>query len=159
QIANYKLPPALAALDWFSSPLLRARETAQLLGVNAASEQALIEMNWGDWEGQTLSDLRARDPQGFAAAEAQGFDLLPPQGESPRMVAHRVTEWAQMLVSSSTYQALGCVAHKGVIRAIYAQAANWPMLDKPPHALDFHCAQHFIYRDGQWSIGQLNIAL
>ncbi len=159
QIKAYQLPEKLEQLQWFSSPLLRTRETAELLGVNAASEQHLIEMNWGDWEGKTLKDISAADPIEFAAQEALGFDLNPPQGESPRMVAERVTTWAEQLAAMSANQDIGCVSHKGVIRAIYALAANWDMQAKAPHKMDFHCAQHFCFDGNEWSIGELNISL
>ncbi|EPJ47129.1 MAG: phosphoglycerate mutase family protein [Osedax symbiont Rs1] len=159
QVSAYQLPASLQQLQWFSSPLLRARETAVLLGVNAASEQHLIEMNWGTWEGQNLRQLQQDNPQDFAAAEALGIHLMPPEGESPFLVGERVTTWATGLAALNAQQDIGCVTHKGVIRAIYALAANWDMLDKPRHKLDFHCAQHFCFADGQWSIGELNIKL
>lgn len=159
QIGAYQLPSELQQLQWFSSPLLRARETAELLPVNAASELRLIEMNWGDWEGKTLKQLAEQDPVEFARQEALGLDLHPPGGESPRMVAERITDWAEQLIGISDEQTIGCVSHKGVIRAVYALAANWDMQDKPPHKMDFHCAQHFCYDGSEWSIGELNIAL
>ncbi|MEH6578366.1 MAG: histidine phosphatase family protein [Amphritea sp.] len=159
QISEYRLPQQLKQLQWFSSPLLRARETAELLSCNAASEADLIEMNWGDWEGCTLAQLRAIDGEGFSRSEAMGFDLLPPNGESPRMVAQRVTGWIESIDSQSTDRQLGCISHKGVIRAIYALASGWDMQDKPPQKLDYHCAQHFRFDQGRWSVAELNIKL
>jgi probable phosphoglycerate mutase len=159
QIISYQLPAKLRALEWFSSPLLRARETAELLNLNAASETQIIEMNWGEWEGKTFVQLREDDPTGFANMEAQGLDIMPPGAESPRIVAERVSLWAQQLAAINTHQAIGCVSHKGVIRAIYAMAAQWDMLNKAPHKIDFHRAQHFCFENDQWSIGELNIDL
>ena len=159
QISSYQLPAELQQLQWFSSPLLRARETAELLSVNAATENQLIEMNWGVWEGNTLQQLRSDDPEGFAHHEAQGIDLTPEGGESPRLVGERVSDWAEHLQALNSTQHLGCVSHKGVIRAVYALAANWDMQQKAPHKLDYHCAQHFCFDNGEWSIGELNIKL
>ena len=159
QISAYQLPDKLRTLQWVSSPLLRAQQTAELLGVQAAIENNLLEMNWGTWEGQTLKQLQTADPIAFARQEALGLDLCPPEGESPRIVGARVSLWAEQLQAGKTTEQIGCVSHKGVIRAIYALASGWDMLDKAPHKLDFHCAQHFIYSRGQWSIGALNISL
>ena len=159
QIQTYELPKHFKELTWFSSPLLRARETAELLNINAASENLIIEMNWGEWEGSTLQQLRTNDPIDFSQREALGIDLNPPNGESPREVGERVTHWAEQLLTMSPEQQLGCVSHKGVIRAVYALAANWDMQQKPEHKLDFHCAQHFRFNQGKWSIGELNIPL
>jgi probable phosphoglycerate mutase len=159
QISAYQLPKSLQQLQWFCSPLIRARQTAELLGVNAATENHLIEMNWGTWEGQRLKQLQTDDPIGFAQAEAKGFDLTPPEGESPRLVSERVSQWVEQLDAMSANQQIGCVSHKGVIRAVYALATNWDMQSKAIDKIDFHCAQHFCFEDGKWSIGELNISL
>jgi len=159
QIAAYQLNESLLAANWFCSPLQRARQTAAILGVNAISENALIEMNWGTWEGQKLQDLQRDDPEEFARLEALGIDLMPPEAESPRIVGARVSDWVAKLAEQQHSARIGCVSHKGVIRAVYALAANWDMQHKSAHKMDYHCAQHFCYENGNWSIGELNIAL
>ncbi|SQD78140.1 histidine phosphatase family protein [Moritella yayanosii] len=159
QISAYQLPLSLISLQWFHSPLLRTQQTAELLGVNSQVETALIEMNWGDWEGNTLQQLSSQDPIYFAKQEALGLDLQPAGGESPRLVAERVSDWVEALDITKVEQRIGCVSHKGVIRAIYACATNWNMLGKAQHKLDYHCAQHFCFEGGRWSIVELNIPL
>ena len=62
QISAYQLPEHLLTMPWFNSPLLRTQQTAELLGVNSQVEAALIEMNWGHWEGKTLQQLSSQDP-------------------------------------------------------------------------------------------------
>ncbi|NQZ92243.1 MAG: histidine phosphatase family protein [Moritella sp.] len=159
QISAYQLPEHLLTMPWFNSPLLRTQQTAELLGVNSQVEAALIEMNWGHWEGKTLQQLSSQDPIYFAKQEALGLDLRPAGGESPRLVAERVTAWVEALDITNVEQRIGCVSHKGIIRAIYASAANWNMLGRPPHKIDYHCAQHFCFEGGRWSIVELNIPL
>ncbi|MFT5809188.1 MAG: putative phosphoglycerate mutase [Moritella dasanensis] len=159
QIAAYQLPECLLSVPWFTSPLLRAQQTVELLGVDANTEGALIEMSWGDWEGKALAQLRQQDPVYVAEQESLGLDLRPVGGESPRLVAKRVSAWIETLDIANVEQRIGCVSHKGIIRAIYASATNWDMLGKPPHKLNFHCAQHFCFDSGCWFIGELNIPL
>lgn len=167
QISAYQLPVSLLALQWFHSPLLRTQQTAELLGVDSQVKAALIEMNWGDWEGKTLKQLRLDDTMNVAEQEARGLDLRPKGGESPRLVAERVSDWIETLNITNNVtnhitnveQRIGCVSHKGVIRAIYANATNWDMLGKAQHKIDYHCAQHFCFYRGRWSIVELNIAL
>ena len=49
----------LSKTSWLTSPLLRAQETGQLLGItDMCIDERLIETNWGNWEGRTLKDLR-----------------------------------------------------------------------------------------------------
>jgi len=159
QISTYQLPSNLQSIKWFHSPLSRTRQTADLLDIDSHAEDSLIEMNWGAWEGKTLEELSNQDPLDFAKQEARGLDLQPQGGESPRLVAERVSVWAQSLDINGVEQHIGCVSHKGIIRAIYALATNWNMLGKPRDKLDFHCAQYFCFEDGRWSIGELNIRL
>jgi probable phosphoglycerate mutase len=61
-VARYALPADLAHdVDWFASPLVRAVETAEIVsGRTPRIEPALIEMDWGAWEGSRLDDLHAR---------------------------------------------------------------------------------------------------
>jgi len=157
QISAYQLNQQLEAASWYCSPLQRAQQTAAILGINATTENAIIEMNWGMWEGQKLKDIQAADPDEFSRLEALGIDLMPPDAESPRIVGARVSDWVSLLAQQDA--SIGCVSHKGVIRAVYALAANWDMKHKAEHKMDFHCAQHFCFDDGVWSIGELNIAL
>ena len=62
EVARWRVPPEIAAFDWVSSPLIRAVETARLLGAPAplATDPRLVEMDWGEWEGHTLAELRER---------------------------------------------------------------------------------------------------
>ncbi len=141
-VAAWTVPDWLGDAGWFCSPLLRAVQTARLLGAEAlAIEPRLIEMNWGEWEGMTFDALRSRDPEGFARAEARGLDLRRPGGESPRDVQARLAPWlaARAAVGHPTI----AVTHKGVIRAVMAWALDWDMLGAAPVALHWRHAHLF----------------
>ncbi|MGB1026483.1 MAG: histidine phosphatase family protein, partial [Rhodospirillaceae bacterium] len=119
------------------SPLIRAKETAEILAPGQAitEEPALIEMDWGAWEGQRLRDIRRTDPEGLAAAEARGRDITPPGGESPRQVWTRLEGFLRSIApTGQPGQDLRLVAvcHKGVMRALMAEACNWDMTGPPP---------------------------
>ena len=50
------------------------------------------------------------------------------------------------------------ITHRGVIRAIFAAAAGWDMVGKPPAKLDWSAVQLFrLGRDGRPTIEQLNL--
>jgi probable phosphoglycerate mutase len=138
-----------------ASPARRARETAALLGArDVAIVDALVEMDWGAWEGKTLAAL-GRDPD-FAANEARGLDFQPPGGESPRAVMHRLDQWLATLADGAPIVA---VTHKGVMRAALARATCWTMLGKPPVRFDWSRLQRFDWRDGRLSLAEPNLAL
>jgi len=146
--------------SWLSSPLLRARETAALLNPEGEIriEEALIEMDWGEWEGSVLADLRARGGEDMRIAEARGLDFQPPGGESPRMVQDRLAPFLAALRHAGGSH-VG-VTHKGVIRALYAQACTWDMIGRPPEKLREPCVHVFeIDTRGQPSAVHLNLEL
>jgi len=156
-VARRTVTAELAGFRWLTSPLARARQTAEALGVAAEPEPALIEMDYGSWEGLTLAEARAGDP-GAPANEARGLDFTPPGGESPRTVQARLSELGVRLLADRRDTA--AVTHKGVIRAALALATGWDMTGKPPVRLDWTAAHLFrLDADGHWSLERPNIPL
>jgi broad specificity phosphatase PhoE len=154
----WHLPAELADFHWLSSPLSRAVSTAHRLGIDAAIEPRLTEMDWGDWEGHTLAELRQNLGAMMAAAEAKGLDFRPPGGESPRDVQARIRPLLTEIAKDGRDTV--AVTHKGVIRAVLALASGWDMLGKPPCRLSWSAAHVFrLDRDGHPSIDRLNIPL
>lgn len=155
-LAGRRPPPPFDACRCLTSPLTRARETAALIGrADAAVEPAVIEMDWGAYEGRTVGELRADPTLDFAANEARGLDLTPPGGESPRMVQARLCHWLESLAD----ERLLVVSHKGVIRALAAMATDWPMQGKPPARFDWRCLQVFRWDRGRLSLAGINLPL
>lgn len=131
QASRWRLPRSLHAAYIVSSPLARARESATLLaGRPVEVDEGLLEMHWGDWEGETMEALRARPEAAFAEASARGLDFRPPRGESPRDVQARVLAWMARNAHRST--PLVAVTHQGVVRAVMALATGWDMIGKTP---------------------------
>jgi broad specificity phosphatase PhoE len=158
RVAAWRLPAALAACRWRVSPLRRARETAALLGIaDAAAEPALIEMDWGRWEGQRLAELRADVPS-MTVMEAAGLDFRPPGGESPREVQARLRPLLARIAEDDL--PVAAVAHKGVIRALLALATGWDMRAKPPQRLAEDSVHLFeIDPAGEAAVRELNLPL
>jgi probable phosphoglycerate mutase len=136
-----------------TSPLKRCVQTAALLGApDAPREPRLIEMDWGDWEGQTIASLRERLGDEMRENEARGLDFRPPNGESPREVLLRVRTWLREVATPTL-----AVTHRGVIRAVLAQATGWDMRGRPPFKLDWSAAHVFLVHDGEPSVERLNV--
>jgi probable phosphoglycerate mutase len=79
-----------------ASPLGRAMATARLacaeLGLAETAietDDRLMELNYGDWEGLTYAEVEARYPDGWAARRRGAWDYVVPGGESYAMVALR----------------------------------------------------------------------
>lgn len=145
---------------WACSPLTRARETAVLAGAPDALvvEPALREMAYGEWEGRTLADLRAREPQGMRDAETLGLDMAPPGGESPRQVMERLRPW--IAATAARGENVVAVSHKGVIRVVLAMATGWDMKGRQPMKLDWNRLHVFVAStDGTLAVDALNTEL
>jgi len=117
-----------AADAFFASPLSRARETMELMRAamrlppeRYLLEPALRELSFGDWEGLTWTEIRARDPAGAEARRAGKWDFVPPGGESYAMLAKRVKAWLAGLAGDALI-----VAHGGVARALMVLLAGAP---------------------------------
>ncbi len=120
-LAAQSLPADWQEAEIWSSPLQRAAETARLVtGQVPRTDPALIEMNWGQWEGRHGLDLRADPSSGFRDIELWGWDYRPPGGESPAEVWARLTPWLQSLRRDAV-----AVCHIGVMRMILARAHHW----------------------------------
>jgi probable phosphoglycerate mutase len=158
-------PGGVAASGWFSSPLARCRETAELMlrsmgcsmEIPLTVDRRLIERGFGDWEGETLEGLRARHGAEMAAWEAQGWDFRPPGGESPRDVLQRSMELLQEMLQQG--RSMVCVTHRSVIRAIHARACGWDMLGRPPEKLAEGCVHLFRLDAAGLEVERLNLPL
>lgn len=157
---RWRLPPPADGWPRLSSPLQRARRTAELLEPSAAVtvDSSLREMSFGAWEGHTIAELRAKIGEAFIAAERKGLDFQPPGGESPRSTMMRLGGWAAGIAAAG--QPVVAVSHKAAIRALLALATGWDMTGQPPHRLDWRCVHFFTARaDGSVAVDRLNVPL
>jgi len=160
QVQGWRLPPELEGYDWVSSPLDRARATAEALGAGPALalERRLMEARWGDWEGLSLAQLRRTRGPEVAALETGGLDFRAPGGESARDLQARLAPW--LAERAKTGRGTLAVTHKGVIRALLALATGWDMTVKPPVRLSWTAVHLFaLAADGSPSIDRLNVSL
>jgi len=157
-VSGWALPNDLKARDWFVSPLARARETAALLGLNPTIQNALIEMDWGEWEGLQGAEIRSRFGPEYERRTAMGLDMRPHGGESPRELRDRIASWLSDICAE--HRPAGAVCHQGVIRAMLSLATDWDMIAKPPVRLEWAAAHLFaIDDDGAVTLERANIML
>jgi broad specificity phosphatase PhoE len=109
----------------YSSPLARARETAEIvgarLGLEPVYDDRLVEAYAGAWQGRLCADVIAEAPGAFAAWRAAEPGFRFPGGESVAEQAVRVTA-ALADVAAGPLPAL-VVTHGGAIRAVVGVVA------------------------------------
>ncbi len=162
RVRSWRLPTGYEAARWIASPLQRAVETARLLGGDPTPEPRLVELDWGDWQGRSLTELRVDPAMKMAEREAAGLDFQPPGGESYRMVQQRLVPLLRD-IDADPRPGPGrtvAVCHKGVIQALYALASGWTMTGPPPDKLRDDCCHEFLLDGaGRPTTGRLNLSL
>ena len=158
RVRRWRIPSDRLPGRWIASPLCRAMETARLMGATPQPEARLLEMDWGEWEGRTLAELRADPAADMPGREASGLDFRPPGGESYRMVQRRLEPLLRDLATAP--ESTVAVCHKGVILALYALATGWAMTGPPPRKLMAdHCHAFRLDAAGRPSVDRLNLPL
>jgi len=158
-LASWEAPRAFSSFDWVTSPLGRCAATARsLIGRAIPTDDRIIEMDWGDWEGRTRAELSKSLGTDFHENETRGLDFTPPAGESPRMVQMRLTPFLKDIGQAG--RPTVAVTHRGVIRAMIALATGWDFIGKPPVK-----GQHGTYNllnlsaDGALTVNALDVPL
>ncbi|HET9814818.1 MAG TPA: histidine phosphatase family protein [Xanthobacteraceae bacterium] len=135
------------ALAYVASPLGRARSTMELVrGAlklpphDYAIDDRLREIAYGDWEGSTLSQMQARDPEVFARRQLDKWTVSPAGGETYAAVQIRVRDWYDQLLVDTV-----AVAHGGTARALMVALG----IETPASAADLAIEQGAVYVFGE----------
>jgi broad specificity phosphatase PhoE len=124
-----------------TSPARRCRETATAINaaiagpgraVDEEAEPALLEIDYGAWDGLSAEECRQRDPELRAAWEADPYAVATPGGESGADVAARsfpVLEALETWLGAAGGRAAIVVSHNHVIRLWLAAALGMPLPD------------------------------
>lgn len=103
----------------WTSPALRARQTAQALGLAAEVEPALCDLDHGRWAGQAFAEVAAREPAALAAW-MRDPGAAPHGGESVAELLVRVAAWLDR--TAGLGGAVVAITHPAVVRAAVAHA-------------------------------------
>jgi probable phosphoglycerate mutase len=138
-----------AALSYVSSPLGRARQTMELarrkLELPVADyvlDDRLREIGYGTWEGLTLAESEAADPDIYARRLADKWRVGPAGGETYADVQVRVRAWYDQLRADTV-----AVAHGGTCRALMVSLG----LETPASAAELYIEQGavYVFREGR----------
>jgi probable phosphoglycerate mutase len=113
----------------YSSPMERTQETAAALaavtGLRVHLEQALNEIDFGEWSGMTFDALAGReDWQAFNRRRSEG---QAPRGESASEVQRRTIEAIERLRAAGAHQAPALVTHGDIIRSAVLRYLGLPL--------------------------------
>jgi probable phosphoglycerate mutase len=124
-IANALLREPIEAV--FSSPLVRARETAEAVAqVHRLHVQILPELNeldFGEYEGEYEASLLEEHGAEFTAWRNTHYTLPPSGGDSLESVRGRVAQ-ALARMEESGAERIAVVAHQGILMALKAHLCD-----------------------------------
>ena len=143
-----------AALPFVASPLQRARATMELVRgalklptETYALDDRLREIGYGVWEGSTLAEMQAADPELYARRLTAKWTMAPKGGETYAEVQQRMREWYDTVTSDTV-----AVAHGGTARALMVALG----IETPESAADLPIEQGAVYVFGEDGLKRYN---
>jgi broad specificity phosphatase PhoE len=136
------------SFDYVASPLVRARETMELVRASLdidpsryRMDKRLAELSFGRWEGFTFAEIKAQEPETLARAarEHDKWSFVPPGGESYAQLFVRVKEWVATVARDTVV-----AAHGGVARTLIVHFGIAPAAAAPVHNIE----QGVVYQFG-----------
>ena len=127
-----------------SSPLLRARQTAQataeLTGLEVSIDERWAELDYGEWDGIPITEVRASDWQRWRA----DTDFAPPEGESLAQLNSRVNAACNDLAAEAADRNVAVFTHVSPIKS----AVRWALGASDEISWHLHVSQAQITRIG-----------
>lgn len=115
----------------YTSPLSRARETAEIVAARVGLEPVALaelrEVDTGSWSGLSRADVEARFPEGFTRWRSGGSGWE--DGETYEEMAERVIGALRTIAEDHPDGRVLIISHGGPIRAIHAAAEGLAIKD------------------------------
>lgn len=143
----------------YSSPLKRARLTAELATQrDVATDQRLIEIDFGLWEGKTKEQFIPENEQLWNSWLADPAVTRAGQtGENAAQVIRRMDDFFSEMILRHPSGKIVVVAHNGVNRLYLAHKLGMPLANYRRLAIENSCLCEFSLSDeGELTLHKLN---
>jgi alpha-ribazole phosphatase/probable phosphoglycerate mutase len=143
----------------YSSDLDRSRYCARLIaddhGLVVVAEEALREINFGDWEGRTWLELQEAYPDDWQKRLQDLTNYQVPGGESLQDAADRIRPVIRRILQKHPNGDVALVAHGGVNRIILLDAIGAALEQAFSIEQDYGCLNIIDYLDDGLSVVRL----
>lgn len=149
------LPPKARII---SSDLTRAAATADAIAANRMRlphDPALREINFGDWEMRTWSDISAENPERIRAFYETPGAVRAPKGDSWDSLRARASPAFDAHLSATTDDLIA-VCHFGVILSQLQRATGFAAYETFAQKIDNLSVTEILIEDGAWRPGVIN---
>lgn len=116
-------------MDWrpvsyvYSSPLLRAKETAQAIAARQSVPVAILadlkEVNFGRWEGLTFKEINVTDAERYKSWREKPVEVSPPDGENREQIFRRCNHVIETLRGTAAND-IAIVSHGALLAHLIA---------------------------------------
>lgn len=118
------------AFDFVASPLTRTRQTMEIMrtamGIDPRgyrTDERLVEVSFGDWEGSTIKELKATQRDRVTERNLNKWDFIPPGDDAE---SYEIMSWRSASWLNSVDKPTVCVTHGGVIRSLFKMIGDVP---------------------------------
>jgi alpha-ribazole phosphatase len=138
----------------YTSILKRCRLLAEFLTQNVQEENALLEMNLGDWELLKWSEI---DQTRLEAWMSDFVYIAPPNAENFMDFSMKSVMFFDKLTrESSPSDIILLVTHSGVIRSLVCHVLNMPLANAFNFEIDYGSITKIEITDGWYKLKYLN---
>jgi broad specificity phosphatase PhoE len=144
----------------YSSPLSRAKETAEAIAqfhnVEVQCMAGLTDLNFGEWEGQSLEEVKKRYPDLYKQWQGAPHKVIFPGGEGLAAVSSRAMEAVKEIIERYPQEAVALVSHRVVLKVLICALLGLDNSHFWNIAQDTTAINCFHHRNGTWICNFLN---
>jgi probable phosphoglycerate mutase len=137
QVAQYLAEARVDFSGLYSSPLARARQTAEesarCLGLPILSEPRLREIHQGEWQGKNYAAIVAQYSGLMAQSQADPLNTRAPGGESVAEVAERMAAAADEIAREHPGERVLVFSHGFALAVLVCLARSIPLAEVYEH--------------------------
>jgi broad specificity phosphatase PhoE len=144
----------------FSSPLSRAKETAEAIAqfhkVEVQCLEGLIDLHFGEWEGLPLEAVKKRYPDLYGQWQKAPHKVIFPGGEGLDAVRSRTMKAVKEIIEHNPQEAVVLVSHRVILKVLICALLGLDNSHFWNIAQDTTAINCFHHRDGTWICNFLN---
>jgi len=145
---------------FYSSPMLRARQSAEIIaephGLEVESIEDIVEVHVGDWESKSWDIIMKEDPEIYENFMKNPADIPYKNGESYRDVHTRIVPAFKQLAAENLGKMIVVVAHNVVNRALLSDLLALDLIHAKDLKQNNACINVLEYKQDKLKVITLN---
>jgi len=144
----------------YCSPLKRAKETSKPLaektGIKTEILEGLIDMNFGEWEGKSISDVEKDYPELFKLWVSQPEKVVFPKGETLSQVRDRAMSALKRVVKNHSEGTGVVISHRVICKLLLLSVLGAEISSFWRVQQDLACVNLLEWAQNHWVVHLVN---